>query len=317
MLAYILDDAEYPLFRNSRNAAVFRKYSDEIFSMLEGSPDDVFNSKARDLSTTISSCIQYYMLNPSDGLLNYITTLSLELESRVDMSGNVLRFPGGNDLTSGSSCFVVIKSLIEAFSLTGIYKFLNSAITIYKKLNFSWDSTNDLYSLDNDDKYKYTLRDAGSVLSGINAIRIFSDDTSKHDAENKLISFFNSAINLSGLVQSCIPPPDIDDCEGNMSSIRNSCTGVNENDFCHSDIPKSPGSCTAPVFAKKFTYKAKKHKFNVNSKSFYSDYALLTAYEMLCMNYPEIQCCYYRGNCRHQENMSANTNPEDRHAEDK
>jgi hypothetical protein len=38
----------------------------------------------------------------------------------------------------------------------------------------------------------------------------------------------------------------------------------------------------------------KKKKFTVNSSSFYSDYALYTMNEMLCINYPAIDC-YYSG----------------------
>lgn len=303
MLFGVLTDDGYPLFKNPYYASICRKYAHEICSMFMDSPDDVFNSKAKDLCNIISSFIQYYYVNPTSELLSYICVITLELESRIDMSGNLIRFPGESDLTSSSSCFAAIKCLIESYRVTGIDKFLSAAQLIYKKLNILWDSVNNLYMLDSDDKYKYTLRDVGSVLSGLNAIRLFGSEEYKLDGEAKLISFFHSAVNASGLLQSCIPPPDEKQVDGLYDCSKSKAGKITVENFCYPDIPQFPGAYTAPIFAKKFTYKPKKHKFNVNSKSFYSDYSLYAIFEILCINYPDVDCFSTAAPCK-DENQS-------------
>lgn len=298
MLSDSLMDDKLPLFKDNSDALSVKKYADEIFQVFLDSPDEIFNSKTRDLCNVISSSIQYYALSQNkDAVFDYITRLALELESRVDMSGNLTRFPFENKLTSNSSCFTAIKALMEAYKFTGIYKFLNTSITLYKKLNLLWDPVNNLYLLDNEDKYKYTLRDIGSVISGLNALRLFANDDYKNDAGSKLLRFFNSAVNSSKLVQSSMPPPPDRDFESFFNCLRSGSESVAYGDFCNVDIPQALESGIAPVFAKKFTFSPKKRKFDINSCSFYSEYALFTASEMLQMNYPEIQCFYEATSC--------------------
>jgi hypothetical protein len=180
--------------------------------------------------------------------------------------------------------------LIEAYAITEIHKFLDCAYLIYNKLNLLWDPINSLYSLDNDDKYKYTLKDVGCVIAGLNSMRLFGEGGYKTEACDKLITFFNSSLNNSGLVQASFPPPTLDDWEGHKRCLINNRDSIINEDFCHSDIPQVFDVSTAPVFAKKFTFKPKKQKFKVNSDSFYSEYALFTVNELLCMNYPDIEC---------------------------
>lgn len=289
-LADVLHDKNYPFFEDDSFAGTCKNYADEIYSMLQDSPDDVFSGKTKDLCNIISSCTEYYKVGDPDSVLNFIMALSLELESRLDMSGNLLNTPGENDLSSSSSCFISIKSLIEAFRITGLNKLLSAAELIYEKLNLLWDSTNNLYSLDSDDKYKYTLRDIGAVISGLNAIRLFASEELRPDAENKLSLFFHCTINSLGMVQSCMPPPDENELEGYLNTIKNKSSRVISEDFCCPDIPLSVETNTAPVFAKKFTCKPKKHKSSINSKTFYSEYALYAVFEMLSINYPHIEC---------------------------
>jgi hypothetical protein len=190
---------------------------------------------------------------------------------------------------------------MEAYKLTGIYKFRSSASYIYKKLNLIWEPSSSLYLLDNEDKYKYTSRDVGAVISGLNAMRLFGEDEYRDDAEYKLVQFFNSAVNSSNLVQSCIQPPVSSDFEGVFNCLRSGSEEIVYNNFCHPDIPQYLETGTAPVFAKKFTFKPKKHKFDINSKSFYSEYALYSANEMLQLGYPEIECFYDRETPVHEE----------------
>ena len=289
LLSNILNDDNYPSFKNIDLSLKSRSLADQIYSMFQESKEEIFNSKTRDLCDVISSSIFYCksITHDNSDLLNYATILSLELESRVDMSGNLKRFPYENDLTSNSSCFLAMKTLIESYKTTDIYKFQNTAELLYKKLDLLWNPICSLYTLDDEDKFRYTLRDVGSVIAGLNSIRLFGNEFCD-DARSKLISFFNTAVNNSGLVQSCIPPPQSDDCEGYLSYSRNNCCGVVHEDFCHYNIPLSKETNIAPVFAKKFTYKHKKQKFDVNSKSFYSDYALFMVNEILQMNYPQI-----------------------------
>lgn len=275
MVSRFLKNDENNVFHNSKMSESAGKLAEQIYDMFQDSPEDVYGSKTRDLCSIISSCIQYYKSNEDDGtILNYITMLCLELESRIDMSGNVLRLPDEDSFTSSSSSFMVMKTLIQAYRVTGIYKFQSSASLLYKKLNLLWSPSCSLYLLDDDDKYKYTLRDVGSVLGGLNAVRLFGEDELRDEAKKKLMSFFNSAVNTSGIVQASVSPPSADHYEN----------------FCHPGIPECLEVGIAPVFAKKFTYKPKKHKFNINSSAFYSDYALYTANEMLCMNYPGFDC---------------------------
>lgn len=293
MLANTLENKAYPLLENPDFSTICKKYAEEIYVMFHNSFDDIFLGKTKELCNIISACIEYYKTNPNDkDILNYITTLSLELESRIDMSGNVLRFPDHGSLTSNSSCFLAVKTLIQAYKVTGIYKFQKSADLVYKKLNLLWDPYSNLYSLDSDDKYKYTLRDVGSVIGGLNAIRLFGEDEYRQDSEYKLVSFFNAAVNTSGLVQASQPPPRLDDCEGYFSCSRNNTDSIIYEDFCSPGIPQSLEAGLAPVFGKKFTYKPKKRKYNINSTSFYSDYALYTVNEMFYMAYPFIHCYY-------------------------
>lgn len=291
MLSGLLDDPGYPQFKDHKSSLSFKRYADEIYEVFLDSPQDIFESKTRDLCNVISSCIQYYTIGENKtSILEHITKLSLELESRVDMSGNVLRFPFENKLASSTSCFATLKALIEAYRATGIYKFLSTSTTLYKKLNLMWDPVSNLYMLDNDSKYKYTSRDVGSIISGLNSIRLFGDDQYKNDAGNKLVSFFNSAVNSSKLVQSSMPLPSISDYEGAFNCARSSFDSISYGNFCHVDIPQTLETGIAPVFAKKFTFKPQKHTFDINSGAFYTEYALYLANEMLEMNYPQIDC---------------------------
>ncbi|NGX96510.1 MAG: hypothetical protein G4V63_15190, partial [Candidatus Afipia apatlaquensis] len=52
-LASALQDKNYPVFEDDSFAGTCKKYADEIYSMLKDSPDDVFNSKAKDLCSII------------------------------------------------------------------------------------------------------------------------------------------------------------------------------------------------------------------------------------------------------------------------
>lgn len=289
MLSESLNDTRYPLFMDNYYSSMNRRYAEEIYQVFQDSPQDIFGGKTRDLCNVISACIQYYKSHSNNNdVFNYIMELSLELESRIDMSGNLLRYPDDNKLTSNSSCFIAVSTLLEAYKLTNIYKFLSSASAIYRKLNLLWDHVNGLYLLDNDDKYKYTSRDVGTVISGLNAIRLYGDEGQRYDAQSKLISFFSNAVNSSSLIQSCITPPPLGDFEGLYNCQRSGAEDIVQGNFYHPSILQSLETCTAPVFAKKFTFKPKKHKFDINSKSFYSEYALYTACEMLQMNYPDI-----------------------------
>jgi len=291
MLSSTLNDSRYPAFKDEEKALTMKKWAEEIYSMLLESPEDVFYSKTRDLCNIISACIEYARANQYDkDIINYTTELALELESRLDMSGNLLRYPDENNLTSSTSCFLAIKALVQACRITGIYKFLSAASLLYKKLNLLWDPSCSLYSLDGEDKYKYTLRDVGSVIAGLNALRLFGEEDLREDAQEKFANFFDSAINQSRLIHSCVPPPDMEDCEGYASAMYRGSDTVEYRDFCHPDTPQYLELSVAPVFAKKFTYKPKKRKYSINSSSFYSDYALFTAREMLCTNYPAIDC---------------------------
>lgn len=303
MMASSLNNKNYPMFMNSQQLSVNKKYADEMFEVFQDSPEDIFGSKTRDLCNVISSCIEYYNINKqNDDVFNYIIQLSLELDSRIDMSGNLLRYPDDNKLTSSSSCFIAIKTLIEAYRLTGIYKFACSASALYRKLNLLWDPVNCLYLLDNEDKYKYTSRDVGAIISGLNAIRLFGEDDYRNDAESRLVLFFNSAVNSSSLIHSSMKPPSSSDFEGLFNCLRGGCDEALYSNFCHPDIPLYIECGIAPVFAKKFTFKPKKHKFDINSKSFYSEYVLYTSSEMLCMSYPDIEC-FHDGKPSSQENI--------------
>lgn len=295
MTSRILSDERYPLFYDEHEASDNKKWASELYYVFQDSPDDVFEGKTRDLCNIISACIEYYKISPESDVLNYITKLSLELESRIDMSGNLLRLPYEGKLTSNASCFGAIKTLIEAYRLTGIEKFMSSAVSLYKRLDVLWNPVDCLYALDEDDKYKYTSRDVGSVIAGLNSLRLFETGETGKDAEKKLVGFFNSAVNASKLVQSTMPLPDADGFEGRYYSSRYGSGSMVRGNICHPDIPQSLEISSAPVFAKKFTFKSKKHTYDINSSSFYSEYSLYAANEMLQMNYPEIECFHEKG----------------------
>ncbi|KPU45945.1 hypothetical protein OXPF_04130 [Oxobacter pfennigii] len=290
LLANTLDNEKYPEFLNLDLSQKYLKNAQEIYTMFKDSPGDIYGAKSKELCNIISSCLEYSKTNVSSEILDYATTLAIELESRVDMSGNLMRYAYEDSLTSNSSSFVAVKALIQAYALTGIYKFLSCAQLLYKKLNLLWDKSNYLFLLDDSDKYKYTLRDIGSVLGGINAIRLFGDDHYKEDAKEKLINFFNTSINLSGILLSTAPVPGAEEYEGYLSHARSDSNAVSIEDFASPNIPQALDVSMAPVFGKKFTFKPKKKKFTINSQSFYSDYALYTINELLCLNYPEIEC---------------------------
>lgn len=289
-LAVALDDDRYPLFRNPTSASSFKKYAEEILMMLRDSSDDVFGCKTKDLSGTISSLVQHHRSNPSNELLKYIASLAVELESRMDMSGNIARFPDSDTFTSNSSCFYVIKPLIESYRVTGIEKLLDASTLLYRKLDLCWDRSCGLYSLEPGDKYKYTLRDVGYVIAGLNTVRLFGDPSVRDEAAARLAAFFNSAVNSSGIVQSSMPPPDIGRHPARPERTDADQEESVKQEFITPGIPIFPKGNIAPVFAKKFTYRPKKRKYSINSSTFYSDYALFTASEMMCMGYPDVEC---------------------------
>lgn len=293
MLSHTLDNDEYPLFKNTDAATSNIKYAQEIYTMFLESSEDIYKSKTKELCNVIEACIELYNSSPEKtDMLDNILRLSLELESRIDMSGNLFRFSDENVLTSNSSSFIALKTLIQSYRITGIFKFLHSATTLYKKLDLLWDPSCSLYALDSEDRYKYTLRDVGSVIGGLNSVRLFGEESYRSDSQDKLVSFFNSAVNASKIIHSSTPPPSPDDCEACLNGLRAKTDDIVYEDFCCPEIPHSLECGIAPVFAKKFTYKPKKHKFAVNSSGFYTDYALYTTHELFYMNYPLIECFY-------------------------
>lgn len=292
MASIAFDDPAFPLFADKKASAYCLRNAAELYEVFLESPEDIFEGKTRDLCSVIPSCIEYYNATKYSSVLDYVTMLALELESRIDMSGNLLRFPYDSKLTSNASCFNAINALIKSYNLTGIQKFQSAASMLYKKLSLLWSPLDCLYCLDADGKYKYTARDVGSVLSGLNAMRLFGENEYRNDAEKKLVSFFNSSINLSKLMQSVLPPPSQNDIEAAYALKRLNTNQMEYSYFCHPEIPLSIETNTAPVFAKKFSMKPQKRKYDINSSSFYSEYSLYASYEMMQMNYPEIQCFY-------------------------
>lgn len=288
MLARTLKNPEYALFNDEQASSANQKWASELYEVFQDSPEDIFTSKTRDLCNVITACVEYYKINANDDVKEYIMKLALELESRIDMSGNLLRLPYDSKLTSNATCFTAIKSLIEAYKITGIQKFMSSATSLYNRLDILWNPMDCLYSLDKDDKYKYTSRDVGSVIAGLNSLRLFAEGDIRENAENRLTGFFNSAVNGSKLMLSSMKPPEAHDFE--TLYYRSICNGSAAGNFCHPDIPQDLETGIAPVFAKKFTFKSNKRTYDINSKSFYAEYALYAASEMLQMNYPEIEC---------------------------
>ncbi|MDI6619608.1 MAG: hypothetical protein QME45_13230 [Clostridiales bacterium] len=292
MLSYACKNPDYPMFEDEGFSLEFKKYADELYVVFKDSYDEIFESKTKDICSVISASIEYCRLCESKpDAANFITSLALELDSRIDMSGNVLRFPYENKLSSNSTCFMVLKTLMESYRFTGIEKFLNTAKALYRKLNLLWNSNACLYALDSDDKYRYTARDVSFVIAGLNSLRLFADGDMAGDAKSKLIYYFNNAVNNSKISQSRFAPPSVSDFETLFNNKRFK-DGKVDSPFSDSDIPDHLDIEIAPVFAKKFTYKTKKNNFSINSSSFYSEYALCLAFEMLQMNYPEIECFY-------------------------
>ena len=284
-ISQAIDNKSFPIHKGDEISSKFKRYSKQIYEMFLNSKDEILNCKTRDLTNVLSACIQFYLTEKANReyVLEFITILALELESRVDMSGNVARFSDQPHLTSSSSCFNSIKALIEAYNTTGIYKFLDCAGIIYKRLDLLWNPSCSLYSLDNDEKYEYTCRDIGSVLAGLNYVRLFGSDDLKNDSERKMISFFKSAIESSEIIPINMDKFVSNSCEKDkMPNIILYKDVTNPADEEHlSPLPKPP------VFFKKFTYKPKKSKYSINGKSFYSDYGLFTSYELINVITPD------------------------------
>lgn len=317
MMAYALKDVSHTELYGTLSSETYKRYASEIYEVFRDSPEDIFEGKTRDLCNVILACIEYYRLckssevpqsgvprsegpqnegpqseGPHSEVLQYIIMLSVELESRIDMSGNLLRLPFDDKLTSNTSCFNAINSLIKSYRLTGIKKFQAAASLLYDKLDLLWNCEHCLYSLDDDDKYRYTSRDVGSVLSGLNSIRLFGEQPYMKDAEEKLVSFFNSAVNSSKLIHSTLSIPADDALEWRYAQKRFDRGELSRDFFSYQEIPVSIEVNVAPVFAKKFTFKPKKRKYEINSSSFYSEYSLYAAGEMLQISYPDIDCFY-------------------------
>lgn len=275
ILSDILCDDKYSFFKDEANSKNFREYASEIYEVFQASNIDIFESKTKDLCAVIEACIEYNKHIKSISVMNYIKELSLELESRIDMSGNILRYPYENSLTSSSTCFQVLKTLISAYNTTKLIKFIDCAEIVYKKLNILWNNNYSLFSLENNNKFKYTLKDITQVISGLNSLRLYGTLNTKNDAQNKLISFFNSTINLSGIINSTFSLSDQNSCEFYKNS--------NHINFCHTEIPQYLDVNIAPVFSKKITIKIPKMKYSINSSSFYSDYTLFAAHEFFSL----------------------------------
>ena len=266
------DAVHYPNYYDHEKAAFFHEASYEILNRILEYQQQFYEMKTRDLVTVIplvvDTCVN---LGQLDTVKEFIVLLCAELTSRELDNGKLSTQRFTEKESSLSTYGRAMKALSLGYQHTQYNHFLDSAKKIYQQLNHQWDGQIGLFALNKKKKIRYTAKDVGAILSGLNSLLAVEKQSDSMDLLKKqLCTFFNSAINISGLQ---IASPYIADIPNMMRSKY--IEYLDPNLYFHEE-----NSC---VLLKEFKISPKKEKIYLDVNRYSSNYALYTSLEIFSL----------------------------------
>lgn len=280
---YVLEAALY-LYRltsDQEKKGYYTSKNQKYYNDAESLIDYIYeNHKAymvldtRDISMSISSlsrCSHIASHHPfTENIILLICFLSAELETRVEITGEVKK---GLDEASNASMLTHFRAgsaLLEGYAGSELERFMHASVRIYSNLMDFYNSANGVFDEGNSNQINYSIRDIAEIIKNLLLHNMVCDN---EQSVLTLKEFYNSAIEKSGIIQSIV-----------KSTI-----SFNDIDiFINSNLPLMDEINKAPVFLKDYKIKiGKKSSLPEVSKSFHSMYSLYSCYTFLYyLNFP-------------------------------
>lgn len=198
----------------------------------------------------------------SELIYNTINILGNELCERIAKSGELLRKPLDNKISSFFTICNSLSCLSKLYKINPLDIYLSSCKKLYDSLNSFWSDSYGFFIKSHDKKIQYSIKEIAALLSALKHYRMYCNSKSTDKEDSILSSCFNSMIIKSGVFINQYYP--ILDRENLI-------------------LPKTKYSSKRkpPVFIKKVQYKKDNKKFEQFDKSFNGEYSLWACKQIL------------------------------------
>lgn len=274
----VIVEAILKLYRLTSNTTLKEYYSSKasnylsegisLFNYLYDNYELFYNLNSKELALCISAfsrCIPQTAEEELNEKLNFlIANLTAELETRVCITGEVVRNQEDSSISSLITHFRTSSALIEGFSHTNIYKFEENAKLINLSLLDLYDSSIGLFLTGNQKSINYSIGDIAEIIKFYVLSKMILKDST---AFVSLKEFYHYSIERTSIIQAVVSSTnDLNEFEANL----------NEN------IPPMETINKAPIFLKYFKLKYRKKAIEFEtSKYFCSVNGLYASYIFL------------------------------------
>lgn len=241
--------------------------ADNIYEYLIKSRHLLYDFSTKELCFSISSisrcCSIDTNIKHKEEYEYLIIELADELSSRIKMNGEIMC--SSNNLNSSPIPvdFCAVSAFLEAFNITEIIKFKESAIKIYNFLYELYDTDYNLFYQGDDSKVSYSIKDIADIIK---TVYLYNKVQNNEKTSRMLLNFYNSSLLNSGILQS-IPQKNIQ--------------FMNHELIFPDNIPITDEINKAPVFLKSIRLSFKKNPSISISKHYSSYYSLYASYTFL------------------------------------
>jgi len=248
-----------------------KKYFSEALSLFEyiySNYNLLLTMSTKDIALSISSLSRctYIIddLDLKDKFKFLIFNLMCELETRIEITGEIMSESEEETVSSVITHFKAYSAILEGYNIIGIDKFKEVASRIYQALNDLYDPSLGLYLTNNYNHISYTISDVSEIIKCLLLEAGLNDNLEVLDS---LRAFYDFSIDKSGIVQSTVK---------NIISVNNEDMILGEN------IPSMEELNKAPIFLKNLKFKiGKKNTTYEISKSYNSLYGIYASYIFL------------------------------------
>lgn len=225
---------------------------------------DAMYLSSRELSQICDNLIFIYNYTDASYELVYktINILGNELCERILDSGELLRKPLDNKISSFFTICNSLSCLSKLYKINPLYNYLSSCEKLYEALSSFWSNSHGFFIKNNDKKIQYSIREIAALLSALKHYRMYCNSKSIDRQDHILSSCFNSMIIKSGIFINQYYP--ILDRE-KLILLKTSYSSKRK----------------PPVFVKKVQYKTEKKKFGQFDESFNGEYSLWACKQLL------------------------------------
>ncbi|MDK2918172.1 MAG: hypothetical protein PWQ37_905 [Candidatus Petromonas sp.] len=264
----LLKDDKFSGFFNYESAPLFRDSVLYLLKLLKSKEYDILESDTHELSSIITSLINTLdIIDKDKKYMDFVLSLCDELYSREIRNGYVLWNKFDLRTASLATHFKCLEGLIDGYLYTNFNHFLETSRKIYDKLDIAWDDSLGLFKIHKTRSIKYTSKSIAHILQALNKlIKVLPEKASEEKLQNKLTSFFNSSVNATGL--QIMPHYMLNNMFGNSNENL-----YNVTDFIYDEHPY--------IMLSGFKVNQKSTEISLNTKKFYSEYALFACNAML------------------------------------